>query len=73
MSITFLEDLNPSPERPTPARTAEQILADANSGNLAPVEIKIKETARLTITDLETGDVQERVISERTGTLDEIL
>ena len=43
-------------------RTAQQILADVQQGELAPEAIHIVETARLTIRDVETGTVEERVL-----------
>lgn len=45
-------------------RTAEQILDDAASGKLELNQVQIKETCRLTITDLETGEVTERILAD---------
>jgi hypothetical protein len=61
------------PKPVAPVRTAEQILSDASAGKLEAAQIKIKETARLTVTDMETGEVEERVISEVETTLDQII
>lgn len=54
-------------------RSAEQILQDAAAGKLEPNKITIRETARLTIRDMETGEVTEKVLSETTLTGDQCL
>lgn len=45
-------------------RTAQQILDDVTDGKLDAASVKITETARLTITDMETGAVEERIVHE---------
>ena len=51
------------------SRTAAQILTEVSQGELDAGDIKIRETARLTIRDVETGAVEERMLSECTRTL----
>lgn len=50
-------------------RTAEQILQGVKDGELQDSEIHIRETARLTVVDVETGTVEERIISDAARTL----
>ncbi len=51
------------------SRTAAQILSEVAQGELDAGDIRVRETARLTIKDVETGLVEERILSEGPRTL----
>jgi hypothetical protein len=51
------------------SRTAAQILTDVSQGELDAGDIKVRETARLLIRDVETGETEERVLAQGTRTV----